>query len=264
MPSEFSSEARLRLERFAGVLRRFGLVDRDGIGSRVCLADNPNLPTLNRLLAPFGDALPKGVPVEFLAKSVRVALTELCPATLAWRERFALVQPQLTTIDKGRKHAGRYHKHVFDLLVAIFDGSLANGRIEQQMHAGIQRVDILFDNMGGVFSKIDNIICTVSPYIPFECKNYVEDLGNPEYDQVSARLNPGIGFVGVLIFRSITDWGRANEHCQVKLKEGKYLILLDDSDLYAMYQKRHDGDLKGLDEIILERLRALKLNIPAK
>lgn len=264
MPSEFPDEARLRLERFAGVLRRFGLVDRDGIGTRVCRADNPKLPTLNRLLAPFGDALPKGLTVEFLSKSVRVALTEPCPATLAWREHFALVHPQLTKIDKGRKHAGRYHKHVFDLLFAIFDGSLANGRIEQEMHTGIQRVDILFDNMGGVFSKIANIIGMASPYIPFECKNYVGDLGNPEYDQLSGRLNPGIGFVGVLIFRSITDWGRANEHCQVKLKDGKYVILLDDSDLDAMYQKRHDGDLMGLDEIILGRLRAIQLNISAK
>jgi len=264
LPSEFPDEARLRLERFAGVLRRFGLVDRDGIGTRVCRADNPKLPTLNRLLAPFGDALPKGLTVEFLSKSVRVALTEPCPATLAWREHFALVHPQLTKIDKGRKHAGRYHKHVFDLLFAIFDGSLANGRIEQEMHTGIQRVDILFDNMGGVFSKIANIIGMASPYIPFECKNYVGDLGNPEYDQLSGRLNPGIGFVGVLIFRSITDWGRANEHCQVKLKDGKYVILLDDSDLDAMYQKRHDGDLMGLDEIILGRLRAIQLNISAK
>jgi hypothetical protein len=239
-------------------------VDRDGIGTRLSLADNLTLPRLQRLLSPFGDALPKGVTVEFLAKSVRVALGEVCPATLAWRERFAAVQPQLTRIASGRKHATRYHKHVFDLLLAIFDGFLTNGRIEQKMHTGVCRVDIMFDNTCGVFFKIAKIIEKASPYIPFECKNYAGDLGSPEYDQLSGRLNRDIGAVGVLVFRSITDWGRANQHCQGKLKEDKYLILLDDSDLGAMYQKRYEGDLKGLDKIILDRLRALKLNVAAK
>lgn len=264
MPNEFAGEARLRLERFSGVLRRFGLVDRNEIGTRVSLAESLTLPTLRRLLAPFADALPKGVPVAFLAKSVQVALAEASPATLAWRERFAAIQPQLTGIGTGRKHASRYHKHVFTLLTAIFDGFLTDGKIEQEINTGIQRVDIMFDNTCGVFCKIAKSILKASPYIPFECKNYADDVGNPEYDQLSGRLNVDIGAVGVLVFRSILDWGRANAHCQARMKGEKYLILLDDSDLAAMYQNRYDGDIRSMEGVVTDRFRSLRLNVRAK
>ena len=77
-------------------------------------------------------------------------------------------------------------------------------------------------------------------------------------------MNSDIGSIGVLACRSITDWARANQHCQAKLKDDKYLILLDDSDLAGMYQKRHDGDLTGMEGIILDRFRSLKLDVAAK
>jgi len=149
-------------------------------------------------------------------------------------------------------------------LKSIFDGFLTNGRIEQEINTGIQRIDLMFDNMTGIFSQLASKIGKPSLYLPFECKNYANDLGTPEYDQLSGRLNMDIGPMGVLVFRSITDWGRANQHCQAKLKDSKYLILLDDSDLAAMYQKRHEGDLSGMEGVILDRFRSLKLNVAAK
>ncbi len=222
------------------------------------------LPKLKRLLAPFGDALPDGVDVDFLARSVHSALSTVTAETEAWRERFASTSPQFDSIDTGPKHASKYHKHVFDLLKSVFDGFLTNGRIEQEINTGIQRIDIMFDNTIGVFSQLASKMGKASWYLPFECKNYTDDLDTPEYDQLSGRLNPDIGPIGVLVFRSITDWGRANHHCQAKLRDSKYLILLDDSDLEAMYQKRHDGDLRGMEGLILDRFRSLKLNVAAK
>jgi hypothetical protein len=264
LPEESPKDNRLRLNRFAEVLRRFGLVDRHGIGAKLSLANSRTLPQLRKMLAPLSDELTTGVRVEFVAKSVYVALAEVSPQTEAWRERFSKITPQLKAIQVGRKQASRYHKHVFEILKAIFDGSLTNGKKEQRINAGIQRIDIMFDNTSGVFAKIAASLDKPSPYLPFECKNYAGDLDNPEYDQLSGRLNPSIGLIGVLVFRSIADWERANKHCQTRLKDGKLLILLDDADLEKMYLSRYEGDIKGMERVILDRLRSIKLDVPAK
>lgn len=264
MPNELSGKARLRLERFAAALREFGLVDRAGIGPRLALCDGLTLAVLRQMLLPLRDSLPRGVNLSFLAKSVFAALAQVAPETEAWRRCFVAASPVLNGIPPGKRHASKYEQHVFELLKAIFDGSLTNGVQQQEVHNGIQRVDIMFDNARGVFRRIAKQMGRPSPYIPFECKNYVGDVGNPEFDQLSGRLNPSIGAIGVLVFRSVRDWGRANIHCQVKLKDSKCLILLDDSDLTALYQARRDGDPRGVDRTILGRLRALTLNIPAK
>lgn len=254
----------MRLHRFTGVLRDLGLVDRYDVGQRLAGVEDLRLSTLRSMLAPFRADLPQGITLDFLAESVLSALAEIAPDTEAWRERFGQAKPTLVGIRPGRAQAGRYHKHVFEILKAVFDRFLSNGHIEQEINAGIQRVDIMFDNTAGVFATIAARIGQASPYLPFECKNYTGDLENPEYDQVSGRLTPMIGAIGVLIFRHVRNWARANQHCQSRRKDGKVILLFDDDDLTTMYERRFVGDTQGMEEVVLGRFRSLELDVPAK
>lgn len=264
MPSRSPSDRSVRLHRLSNVLRRFGLVDRYGIGDKILATPKSDVATLKKLLGPLRDDLPPGLTAAFLAESIHAALAEASPDAAMWQSKFSGVTPRFRSIATGSKCAHEYHMHVFELLVAILDGLLDNGRIEQEINTGIQRVDIMFDNCGGgVFSQAspDGAPCN---YVPFECKNYTEDLNTPEYDQLSGRLNPDIGNIGVLVFRSIANWGRANLHCQAKYKDKKILLLFDDNDLVQMYGFRQAGDVPGVEQIIRDRVRAVRLNTAPK
>lgn len=239
-------------------------MDRYDIGPQIALQNQISLARLRELLTPFKSNLPSGVSTSDLSKLVFSKLSEIAPEVSVWRDTFASLHPKLEGIPAGRPGASNYHLHVFDLLRAIFDGLLTNGKCEQKINNGIQRVDIMFENSSHLFERIAASVNRPSPYLPFECKNYVDDLDAPEYDQLSGRLNKDVGAVGILVFRSISNWERANQYCQAKLKDDKVILLLDDKDLKDLYQLRHDGGASSVEEYIGERWKALRLNVSAK
>jgi hypothetical protein len=198
---------------------------------------------------------------RLIAQGLAAAVNSDSPATIKWRQKFG-ASPDLGSIRPGAAHATRYHRTIFKALQGIFDGELTNGQIEQEINTGIHRVDIMFDNSAeaGFFAEIRNRFKLQSNYVPAECKNYAADLGSPEYDQLSGRLNDDIGRVGLLVFREIADAKKALAHQQAKWKKGDVLILLDDSDVLRMHKARHDGRPDVVDDILRQKVRQLKLN----
>lgn len=146
----------------------------------------------------------------------------------------------------------------------IFDGSLSNGRIEQEINSGIHRVDIMFDNFAkkGFFADEGKRLELPSNYVPTECKNYTDDLGSPEYDQLSGRLNDDIGRIGLLVFRKIKDPKKALEHRKAKWAKRELIIMLDDADILRMYKARFDCRVDDVDALLWDKVRQLRLNSP--
>ena len=129
------------------------------------------------------------------------------------------------------------------------------------MNGDVQRVDIMFDNTEGVFCQIAEKIGKRCPYLPFECKNYANDLANPEYDQLCGRLNSDVGAIGILVCRSITNRDRVREHCQTRWRNEQVVLVLTDADLAKMFWYRFDGAQELVDKVILDRFRSLMLNV---
>ena len=114
-------------------------------------------------------------------------------------------------------------------------------------------------NVQGFFKNLKDLHDIKCPSVFAECKNYTEDIGNPEFDQLSGRLDkPDRGQFGFLVCREIKDKGRVIKHCKEKLSGKKCLLVLSDNDLISMVKlKMKEGETavddyleKKLDEII--------------
>jgi hypothetical protein len=106
----------------------------------------------------------------------------------------------LGDIPAGRENADRYHEVILGALTYIFYPWLTHPVKEQRVDEGRQRIDILFSNSAedGFFSQLVQIHKVHCPYIHIECKNYSEDPGNPELDQLIGRFSNKRGKFGVL------------------------------------------------------------------
>ena len=97
----------------------------------------------------------------------------------------------------------------------------------------------------------------VVPYVPIECKNYSDDIANPEFDQLLGRLDRRRGMFGMIVCRSIDDKEAVLKRCQdaVKNDAEKAIIVLDDSDIEKLLALQANGDKKGISEHLEEKLR---------
>lgn len=138
-------------------------------------------------------------------------------------------------IAPGPGGATLYHRAVAKLFTALFDTSLANMVIEQELHEGMKRIDIRFDNVAsdGFFAWLAKHY--PSAFVVVECKNYGKDVGNPEFDQLGMRFAPTRGQFGILAVRGLEDRQKALARAKVIADDGHgYVIVLEDSDLEAL------------------------------
>ncbi|HBB87602.1 MAG TPA: hypothetical protein DC047_08305 [Blastocatellia bacterium] len=242
-------------------MRRFGLTDPGEIVDALSEPPFPSRAALEKKLRSLDLRLPRNVSARLLSEALLASVSEDSPATLKWREKFGDA-PKLAAIKSGATQAGLYHRTIFAALQGIFNGLLANGRIEQEINTGIHRVDIMFDNFAdkGFFAEVRNSPQLSSNYVPIECKNYTADLESPEYDQLSGRLNDDVGRVGLLVFRKIKNRTKALAHQQAKWKKREMIIMLDDADILRLHKARYDGRPGDVDVVFFEKVREIQLN----
>jgi hypothetical protein len=155
----------------------------------------------------------------------------------------------IRAIAPGPGGASLYHRAVAKLLTAIFDTYLGNMQIELELHSGIKRVDIRYDNVAtdGFFGWLATHYS--SAYVVVECKNYGRDVDNPAFDQLAMRFSPSRGQFGILAVRSIQDRERALARARAAANDGHgYIVVLEDSDLEALvdeYERHFDEFAEG-------------------
>jgi hypothetical protein len=122
----------------------------------------------------------------------------------------------LRSIPTGTKAADQYHTFVIGLLVFLFHPDLIYPVKEEKIHGGRKRVDIKFRNAAtdGFFHRMISNSFTGAYSVWVECKNYTNDIGNAEWDQLSGRFNPRQGKLGFLLCRSLTDKAKALLSCR--------------------------------------------------
>jgi hypothetical protein len=163
----------------------------------------------------------------------------------------------------GNASATYYHRLVLGILELLFYPFLMYPQIEQEIHSGRKRIDIVFDNAAteGFFHRlhqIDNIPCQ---YIFVECKNYDSDPSNPELDQISGRLAPNRGKFGIICCRKINDLDLFIKRCTDTYRDERGLIIpLTDSDLITALQEFASGETQHIFEILTAKKRKIVLH----
>jgi hypothetical protein len=166
---------------------------------------------------------------------------------------------ELKKIPSGQKHAAQYHDFIKGILTQVFAPSLTRPKKEQEIDEGRKRIDISFHNSAtdGFFSKLSHQHKYTVPYIPIECKNYTDDIANPEFDQMLGRLNRRRGMFGIIVCRTIVNKQAVLKRCQdaVKNDPEKAIIVLDDADIEKLLEFQMKGDKKAISEHLEDKLR---------
>ncbi|GAA1615279.1 hypothetical protein [Leucobacter chromiireducens] len=150
-------------------------------------------------------------------------------------------------IPPGTKHADDYHRAIQNLLTALLYPALDMPIREFQIHEGRKRVDLVYTNVAetGFFHWITTKGNVEAPNVFVECKNYSNNLANPEFDQLSGRFSPRKGRLGLLCYRGFGDnRSRVIARCKDTALDNRGIIIaLDDDDLKLLVQARIDGHM---------------------
>ncbi|MGY0693841.1 hypothetical protein ACW2QC_13815 [Virgibacillus sp. FSP13] len=145
----------------------------------------------------------------------------------------------LKNIPVGTKSASEYHKFIKSILEILFNPHLNNPTMEEKLHQGRKRVDIVMNNIAnsGFFNRLHDINKIFCPYVFIECKNYGKDVANPEIDQLSGRFGFNKGKFGILMCRTIKDKKLLYQRCSDTYKDDRGLIIpLDDNDIISLLE----------------------------
>jgi hypothetical protein len=137
----------------------------------------------------------------------------------------------------GNDHAAAYHKLMIGIVEFIFFPKLAHPKKEREIHEGRKRIDIVMENAAhtGLFNTIPNIRHLPCAYVPLECKNYGQEVGNPELDQLAGRFSVNRGKLGFLCCRQFENRNLFIQRCRDTFKDDRGLILPLDDETVLRY-----------------------------
>ncbi len=141
---------------------------------------------------------------------------------------------ELERIPTGRDSADEYHNLIKGIAELVFYPNLVSPTKEQPINGGRKRIDVMFRNAAkdGFFEELSrHRSCN---YVPVECKNYAEDndLSNPEFDQMIARLSTARGMFGIIAARTAQNPALLLERSRdAFIDGGKIIVYLTDDDL---------------------------------
>lgn len=138
----------------------------------------------------------------------------------------------LRSVPVGNKYAAQYEAAIEKLLSALFYPQLTHPRPQTKLHEGRKRVDITYTNMSGSGFFRWLSLHYPSGTIFVECKNYGNEVANPELDQLSSRFSPSRGQVGILVCRNFKNKALFFKRCRDTATDSRgFVLALDDSDL---------------------------------
>ena len=166
------------------------------------------------------------------------------------------LKEKLKSIEVGNQNASKYHDLIIGILEFLFYPNLANPRKETPIHERRKRIDITFENSSeeGFFNKLPTIYQIPSSLIMIECKNYKEDIGNPEVDQLSGRFSTNRGKFGMLLFRKINNEELLMNRCKDVCRDKKEIIIpLMDEDLNNALDSVINNTESNIEKIITDK-----------
>lgn len=159
----------------------------------------------------------------------------------------------LKILTPGKNDAFKYENIIEKLLTSLFYPNLCNPTKQSEIHDGRKRIDLTYSNeaISGFFHWLSSHY--PCPFIFVECKNYNNEVSNPEIDQLSGRFSPSRGMVGLLICRKIRNKDLLIERCKDTARDQRgYIIPLDDDDLELIVNSALEKSSEHSFEILRE------------
>lgn len=167
---------------------------------------------------------------------------------------------ELKSIPAGNVDATRFHRLATGILELMFYPNLVRPKIEQEIHDGRKRIDILFNNSAktGFFNTAPEKFKIALPLVAIECKNYSKDPKNPELDQLAMRFSPQRGQLGLMICRDVSDSDTLIQRCgDIWSDKHGVIIPLWDSDLTDILESLRNKNMNYVDTLLFERAGAV-------
>lgn len=192
-------------------------------------------------------------------ESVELTNEELESPLKQRKQKYDDIIKSLKAIPKGKADAYNYHNFMVGALVAIFYPLLTNPQKETPINDKTKKIDITFVNSAdyGFFSSLRSLKGIPATYIMFECKNYFEDIKNPEVDQLAMRLNDKRGRLGFLMYRSMENRDLLVKRCRAAVDGHGYVIPLSDIDVIKLLEMSGRGDDVGVDAFLETALKEI-------
>jgi hypothetical protein len=172
------------------------------------------------------------------------------------------LKERLARIPLGKEAASEYQDCAASIFIFLFYPHLVSPKLEAPIHEGRKRIDIIFTNWSesGFFSSIKTAPQTRARYIIIECKNYSDDLENPEFDQLTGRFSPMRGQFGIISCREINKRESALRRCKDAAVDNRgVVILLEDSDLQTMLDFVANRQRANISRYMEDKLRSVIL-----
>jgi hypothetical protein len=139
---------------------------------------------------------------------------------------------QLKLITSGASTADVYHSLMIGIISFLFFPNLINPKKEAPINEGRKRIDITFINgkVNGFFYRIALDGDIKANLVHAECKNYTNDIANPEFDQLIGRFDHNRGKLGMLFYRASDKPETVVSRCRDAAKSAQGIILpIDDA-----------------------------------
>lgn len=169
---------------------------------------------------------------------------------------------RLSEIKAGAKSATIYHRTIVGIMELLFYPNLCTPVIEQEIHEGRKRIDIIFDNCAetGFFYRLSATHDIPCSFIAVECKNYSRDVANPELDQISGRFSPNRGKVGMIACRTIDNMDLFLKRCSDTYKDQRGLIIpLVDNDFINLLKLFAAGNITEIESFLQQRFHVISM-----
>lgn len=140
---------------------------------------------------------------------------------------------QLKLISGGPKFANQYHDLIIGIISFMFFPSLIYPKKEAPINDGRKRIDVIYTNGkdSGFFYRIALDQDIKANIVHVECKNYTDDIANPEFDQLLGRFDHSRGKLGMLFYRSSEKQNAVIERCKDAARSSLGIILPFDDNL---------------------------------
>ena len=160
------------------------------------------------------------------------------------------LQAALRSIQAGASQYQHYHNLMIGVVEFLFFPALFNPQKEREIHEGRKRIDITMENAAreGVFERLHRVRKLPCAYVFFECKNYIQEVGNPELDQLAGRFGINRGKLGFLCCRQFEDRGVVIARCKDTFQDDRGLIIpLEDRDILEMLRMILEGNRREIE-----------------
>lgn len=167
---------------------------------------------------------------------------------------------ELQSTPSGGVDATKYHRLMIGILELVFYPHLINPVKEKEINEGRKRIDICFDNASsgsGFFHRLQHAFQIPCQYIFFECKNYSDDIANPELDQMVGRLSPNKGKFGIILCRTIENERLFIQRCKDSyIADHGLIIPFTDNDIIKILENYKEG-IDYADKLLSDKAREI-------